>query len=59
LNSVITLAILDAMEDEFHRDKMIAHQKTKGKRELLSLKSSINYGDASAPSRHGKGKALM
>jgi hypothetical protein len=38
------LIILDAMEDEFHRDKMIACQKTKGKRELLNLKSSINYG---------------
>jgi len=54
-----SLAILDAMEDEFHRDKMIARQKTKGKRELLNLKSSINYGVASAPSRRGKGKALM
>jgi hypothetical protein len=54
-----SLAILDAMEDEFHRDKMIARQKTKGKRELLNLKSSINYGVASAPSKRGKGKALM
>jgi hypothetical protein len=53
------LAILDAMEDEFHRDKMIARQKNKGKREFLNLKSSINYGVASAPSRCGKGKALM
>jgi hypothetical protein len=33
---------------------MIAHQKTKGKRELLNLKSSINYGDASAPSRRSR-----
>jgi hypothetical protein len=54
-----SLAILDAMEDEFHRDKMIARQKTKGKRELLNLKSSINYNVASAPSRREKGKALM
>jgi len=54
-----SLAILDAMEDEFHRDKMIARQKIKGKRELLNLKSSMNYGVASAPSRRGKGKALM
>jgi hypothetical protein len=54
-----SLAILDAMEDEFHRDKMIARQKTKGKRELFNLKSSINYGVANAPSRRGKGKALM
>jgi hypothetical protein len=54
-----SLAIFDAMEDEFHLDKMIAHQKTKGKRELLNLKTFINYDVASAPSRHGKGKALM
>jgi hypothetical protein len=54
-----SLAILDAMEEEFHRDKMIAHQKTKGKRELLNLKSSINHGDVSAPSRRWKGKAHM
>jgi hypothetical protein len=54
-----SLAILDAMEDEFHRDKMIAHQKTKGKRELLNLESFINYGIASSPSGCGKGKALM
>jgi hypothetical protein len=38
---------------------MIARQKTKGKSELLNLKSSINYGDASALSRRGKGKAIM
>jgi hypothetical protein len=54
-----SLAILDAMEDDFHRDKMIACQKTKGKMELLNLRSSINYGIASAPSRCGKCKALM
>jgi len=38
---------------------MIARQKTKGKRELLNLKSSINYGDASPSSKRWKGKALM
>jgi hypothetical protein len=32
-----SLAILDAMEEEFHRDKMIARQKTKAKREFLYL----------------------
>jgi hypothetical protein len=53
------LAILDALEEEIHRDKMIARQKTEGKRELLNLKSSINYGDASTSSRRWKGKALM
>jgi hypothetical protein len=54
-----SLAILDAMEEEFHRDKIIARQKTKAKREFLNLKSSINYGDVSAPSRRWKGKAHM
>jgi hypothetical protein len=47
------------MEEEFYWDKMIARQKTKGNRELLNLKSSINYGDVSAPSRRWKGKTHM
>jgi hypothetical protein len=54
-----SLAILDAIEEEFHREKMIARQKIKGRRELLNLKSFINYGDTSAPSRCWKGKAQM
>jgi hypothetical protein len=54
-----SLAILDAIEEEFHLAKLIAHQKTKGRRELMNLKSFINYGDASAPSRRWKGKAHM
>jgi len=49
------LAILDAPEEEW--DKTIARQKTKGKRELLNLKSSIIYGEMCAPSRREKGKA--
>lgn len=47
-------AHLDASEEYW--DKMIARQKTKGKRELLNLKNSINYGEICAPSR-GVGKA--
>jgi hypothetical protein len=31
--------------------------KIKGRREVLNLKSSINYSDASMPSRSRKGKA--
>jgi 5-enolpyruvylshikimate-3-phosphate synthase len=54
-----SLAILDALEEDIHREKMIARQKTKGKRKLLNLKSSINYGNASTSSRHWKGKALL
>jgi hypothetical protein len=51
------MAFRDAMEEEFQRDKMIARQKSKGKRELLNLHSSINYGDDFIPARRRKGKA--
>jgi len=50
------LAIRDAMEEEF---QFFAYQKSKGKRELLNLQSSINYGDVNYPSRRKKGKAHM
>jgi hypothetical protein len=50
------LAIRDAMEEEY---QFFARQKSKGKRELLNLHSSINYGDANYPSRRRKGKAHM
>jgi hypothetical protein len=53
------LAIREAMEEDFQREKMIGRQKSKGKRELLNLYSSINYGDAKVPSRSRKGKAHM
>jgi len=53
------LAIRDAMEKDFQREKIIARLKSKGKRELLNLYSSINYGDAKVPSRSRKGKAYM
>jgi len=53
------LAIQDAMEEDFLREKMIANQKSKGMRELLNLQSSINYGNASISSRRSKGKARM
>jgi hypothetical protein len=56
---VEALAIGDAMEEEFQREKMIARQKSKGKTELLNLQSSINYGDVKASSRRRKGKAHM
>jgi hypothetical protein len=38
---------------------LVACKKTKGKRELLNLKSYVNYGYVSAPSRHRKGKDPM
>jgi hypothetical protein len=33
--------------------------KIKGRREVLNLKGSINYGDASVSSRSRKGKAQV
>jgi len=53
------MAIWDAMEEDFQGDKMIARQKSKGKRELLNLHSSINYNDAKDSFRRRKGKAHM
>jgi U3 small nucleolar ribonucleoprotein component len=52
-----SLAIMDAFEDDFLRKVKVARPKTKGRREILNLVSTINYGDASASSRHRKGKA--
>jgi hypothetical protein len=49
------LAIPDVMEEEFLREKMLACQKSKGKRELLNLQSSINYGNRLVSSKHRKG----
>jgi hypothetical protein len=50
------MAIRDAMEEEF---QFFVRQKSKGKRDLLNLHSSINYGDVNYPSRRRKGKAHM
>jgi hypothetical protein len=38
----LSLAILDAIEEEFYWETMVARQKTKGRKELLNLKSSIS-----------------
>jgi hypothetical protein len=48
-----------AMKEDSLRDKMIARQKSKGKRELLNLQSSINYGVVETSSKHRKGKVHM
>jgi len=50
------MAIQDTMEEEF---QLIARQKSKGRKELMNLHSSINYGNAKVPSRRRKGKAHM
>jgi hypothetical protein len=38
-------------------EEMIKLQKTKGKKELLNLQSSIDYGDSKTSSRRRKGKS--
>jgi hypothetical protein len=40
-------------------EEMIKCQKTKGKKELLNLQSSVNYGDSKISSRCRKGKTYM
>jgi hypothetical protein len=50
-----SLAILEAIEEDSHRG--VKGSETKGRREVLYLVSSINYGDSSASSRLRKGKA--
>jgi hypothetical protein len=53
------LALLDAIEEDFHRDSMGKRYKIKGRRELQNLKSSINYDGASVRSRSRRGKAQV
>jgi hypothetical protein len=53
------LAILEAIEEDFQRGVKAACPKSKGRKEVLNLVSSIDYGDSSASSRHRKGKAHM
>jgi hypothetical protein len=47
------------MKIHFHRVIKGKRLKIKGRREMLNLKSSINYGDASVPFRSRKGKAQV
>jgi len=51
-----SFAILDANEEDFHQVKKVARLKTKGKREVLNLKSSIKYDDANVPLGEGKAR---
>jgi len=53
------LWLLDASvsEEEFQRESMVVRQKTKVRKDVLNLKSSINYGDDYATSRRRKSKA--
>jgi hypothetical protein len=54
-----TLALLDAIKEDFCQEVKVAQPKTKGKRKLFSLKSSVNYGNANTSVRRGKGKAQV
>jgi len=54
-----SLEFPDAIEEDLLRIVKLAHRNNKGRREVLNLNSSINYGDASVSSRQGKGKAHM
>ena len=47
-----------ALMQEVMRDLKVRQTRTKGKRELLNLESSINYGLASGPSQGRKGKNI-
>jgi hypothetical protein len=52
-----SLAILYAFEKDFLWEVKVVRPKSKGRREILNLVSSINYGDTSASTRHRKSKA--
>jgi hypothetical protein len=55
----LSLVILEAIEEDYHRGVKVARPKTKGRREVLNLASSINYGDSGVSSRLMKGKVHM
>jgi hypothetical protein len=52
-----SLEFLNAIEDDLFWIVKLVRPKNKGRREVLNLNSSINYGDASVSSQRGKGKA--
>jgi hypothetical protein len=49
-----SLATLNAFEEDFLWDVKIACLKSKGRREILNLVSSINYGDPPLGVRKGR-----
>ena len=53
------LALLNEVKKNFLRDTKDVQPRTKGKRELLNLESSINYSIASRPTRRRKGKTIV
>jgi hypothetical protein len=53
------LASLNEVKENFPREIKATQHRTKGKRELLNLESSNNYGIASASSRRKKGNTIV
>jgi hypothetical protein len=53
----LIFALLNAVEVDLHREVKVAWSKSKGKRELFNLKSSVNCDDAYTSNRQRKGKA--
>jgi hypothetical protein len=49
-----SFAILDCIDEEFHRKTMVACQKTKGMRELLNLKAPLTTAMQAHPLCVGK-----
>ena len=49
--------MLDAIEENFHKEVKVTQAKYKGTRELLNLKSSVNNGDDITSNWQRKGKA--
>jgi hypothetical protein len=45
-----SLAILEAIEEDYHQGVEATRPETKGRREVLNLVSSINYDDSSMSS---------
>ena len=51
-----TMALLNTVEEDFNQEVKVACSKSKGKRKLFNLKSSVNYGDSCASNWRRKDK---
>lgn len=51
-----SLEFQDAIQEDLLRIVKLVRPKNKGRREVLNLNNSINYGDTSMSFRLGKGK---
>ena len=53
-----TLALMDEVKEDFVLEVEVVRSRTKGKRKLLNLESSVKYGLASASFRRRRGKTV-